>query len=115
MPALKVRQYVRQKAGGDFWVKGQNAFDDVVGARLVGRVEIARLCRRLERAYDHARRVGTQVERLPMQETGLRQDVLGLLEGQLNSDADDAKRHRGCHADIDARKLTNISETEQIG
>ena len=35
--------------------------------------------------------------------------------GKLNSGADGAKRHRGCHADIDARKLTNIGKTEQIG
>jgi hypothetical protein len=55
----------------------------MVGARLVGRVEIARFGRRLERAHDHARGVGTQIERLPIQESGLRQDVLGSLERKL--------------------------------
>ena len=34
--------------------------------------------------------------------------------GKLNSGADGAKRHRGGHADIAARKLTYISKTEEI-
>ena len=33
----------------------------------------------------------------------------------MYSGADGAKRHGRCHADIDARKLTNIRETEKIG
>ena len=33
----------------------------------------------------------------------------------MYSGADGAKRHLWRHADIDARKLTNISQTEQIG
>ena len=81
MPALKVLQDVGQQAGCDLRIERENTFDDMVGAGLVGRVEIARFGRRLERAYDHARGVGTQIERLPMQEGGLRQDVLGSLEG----------------------------------
>ena len=81
MAALKVLQHVGQQAGCDFRIECEDAFDDMVGAGLVGRVEIARFSRRLERAYDHARGVGAQIERLPMQEGGLRQDVLGSLEG----------------------------------
>ena len=33
----------------------------------------------------------------------------------MYSGADGAKRHWGCHADIDARKLANIRKAEQIG
>ena len=61
--------------------QGEDAFDDMVGACLVGRIEIARFGRRLERAHDHPCGVGTQIERLPMQEGGVRQDILGSLEG----------------------------------
>ena len=81
VPALKVFQHVRQLAGCSLRVERENALDDMVGACLVGRVEIARFGRRLERAHDHSRGVGTQIERLPMQETGVRQGVLGSLEG----------------------------------
>jgi len=80
MPALKIFQHVRQQTGRGRRVERENAFDDMVGARLVGRVEIARFGRRFERPHDHTRGVGTKVECLPMQERGLRQDTLGSLE-----------------------------------
>ena len=83
MPALKVFQHVCQQAGCNLRIEGENAFDDMVGACLVGRVEIARFSGRLERAHDYPRGVGTQMERLTMQETGVRQEVLGSLEGKL--------------------------------
>ena len=95
MPALKVLQYVCQQAGCDFRIECQNTLDDVVGAGLVGRVEIARFGRRLEGAYDHARGIGTQIERLPMQESGLRQDVLGSLERETGTQAPMARSATG--------------------
>ena len=73
MPALEILQHVRELAGGGFGIERENAVDDMIGACLVGRVEIARLGRRLERPHDHPRGIGTQIERLPVQEGGLRQ------------------------------------------
>src|SRR5438105_4365227 len=84
MTALEVIQHVRQLAGRSLRIKRENALDDMVGARLVGRVEIARFGRRLERADDDARRVGTQIERLAVQEGGLQQRALGSLEAGKN-------------------------------
>src|SRR5438445_11781280 len=43
MPPLEVLQHILEQAGGNLWIKRENALDDMVGARLVGRVEIARL------------------------------------------------------------------------
>ena len=80
MPTLEVLQHVRQLMGRSLWVERENAFDDMVGACLVGRVEVARFGRRLERAHDHARGIGAQIERLPIQERGLQQGVLGSPE-----------------------------------
>src|SRR5438445_12649819 len=48
MPALEVIQHILEQAGRKLRIKRENAFDDMVGASLVGRVEIARLFRRLE-------------------------------------------------------------------
>src|SRR5882757_3171355 len=58
MPTLEVLQHVRQLDCRLLRIKLENALDDMVGARLVGRVEIARFGRRLERAHDDARGVG---------------------------------------------------------
>ena len=69
--ALEILQDVGELAGDGFGIQRQNPVDDMVGARLVGRVEIARFGRRLERAHDDPRRVGAQIERLPVQEGGL--------------------------------------------
>ena len=80
MPALEILQHVCQLAGGGSGIELENAVDDMVGARLVGRVEVARFGRRLERAHDDARGVGAQIERLPVQECGLQQGVLGSAE-----------------------------------
>ena len=77
---LEVLQHVRQLAGGGFRIEIENALDDMIGARLVGRIEIAGLRCRLERAYDNARRVGAQMECAPIQKSGLRQRALGWPE-----------------------------------
>ena len=71
MAALKILQHVGQLAGCGLGIERQNPVDDMVGAGLVGRVEIARFGRRLERAHDHPRGIGAQIKRLPVQEGGL--------------------------------------------
>jgi hypothetical protein len=80
MPTLEVFQHVLELAGHGLRVKRENAFHDMIGAFPVGRVEIARLRRRLERAHDDARGVGAQIERLAMQEGGSRQRALDWPE-----------------------------------
>ena len=60
-------------AGLGFVEGVEHALDDVVGARLVGRIEVARFGRRLERADDHACGVGAQIEHLPIDESGMHQ------------------------------------------
>ena len=71
MTAEKILKYVGELAGRGFGTQRQNPIDDVVGACLVGRVEIAWLGRRFEWTHDHARGVGAQMKRLPVQEGGL--------------------------------------------
>ena len=71
MAALEILEHVGQLAGRGLRIERQDPVDDMVGARLVGGVEVARLGRRLERAHDHARRIGAQIESLPVQERGL--------------------------------------------
>ena len=71
MPALEILQDVGELGGNGFGIEGENPVDDMIGARLVGRVEIAGFGRRLERAHDHPRGIGTQIKRLPVQEGGL--------------------------------------------
>jgi hypothetical protein len=84
MPALKIFQYVRQLGGRCLRIEREHALDDMVGARLVGRVEIARFGRRLERAHDHARGIGSQVESLPIEKSGLQRDTLCSPEQTLD-------------------------------
>ena len=71
VPALEILQHVGQLAGRGLRIEIENALDDMVGARLVGRVEIARLGRRLERTHDHARGIRPQIERPPIDKSGL--------------------------------------------
>jgi hypothetical protein len=59
MPTLKILQHLRQLIGGGFCTEPQNAINDMVGACLVSGIEIARFCRRLERAHNHPRGIGT--------------------------------------------------------
>src|SRR5436309_8331216 len=80
MPALEILQDIGELAGNGFCIECENSVDNMVGACLVGRVEIARFGRWLEWTYDHPRGVGSQIERLPVQEGGLQQGVLGSLE-----------------------------------
>ena len=50
--ALKILEHVGQLVGAASRIERQDAIDDMVGAGLVGRVEIPRFGRRLERAND---------------------------------------------------------------
>ena len=71
MPSEEIFKNVRELGSNGFGVEGENPVDDMICTRLVGRVEIAGFSRRLERAHDHPRGIGTQIERLPVQEGGL--------------------------------------------
>ena len=71
MAALEIVQHIGQVVGCGLVAKRQDPLDDMVRARLVGRFEVARLGRRLERPHDHARGIGPQMERLPVQECDL--------------------------------------------
>ncbi len=71
MAAEEILQDVGKLTGRGFGTKCENPLDDMVGAGLVGRVEIARFGRRLERTHDHPRGIWTQIERLPVQESRL--------------------------------------------
>ena len=84
MPPLEVLQHILEQAGGNLRIKRENALDDMVGARLVGRIEVARLCRRFERADDDACGVGTQIECLSIEKSGEQQRALGWPEWALN-------------------------------
>ena len=55
-------------AGNGFRIEGENPVHDMVCAHLVGRVQIARFSRRLERTHDHPRGIGAKIKRLPLQE-----------------------------------------------
>src|SRR5436190_7527326 len=80
MPALEILQYIGELVGDSFGIKRENAIDDVIGAGLVSRIEIARFGRRLERAHDNARGIRPQVKRLSIEESGLQQGALDALE-----------------------------------
>ena len=67
MATLKVLEDICQLTFRRDWIKHQNAIDDVVRARLVGRVEIPGLGGGLERAHDHARRIRMKEERLTVE------------------------------------------------
>ena len=71
MTAQEILQDVGELTGRGSGIECENPLDDMVGAGLVGRVEIARFGRRLERTHDHPRGIRTQIERLPVQEGGL--------------------------------------------
>src|ERR1700737_3534881 len=71
VPALEILQDIGELGSHGFGIEGENPVDDMICARLVGRVEIAGFSRRLERAYNHPRGIGPKVKRLAVQEGGL--------------------------------------------
>src|SRR3954447_21143950 len=83
MPAQEMFQDVGEFAGNRVRIEGENAIYDVIGTRLVGRVQIARFDRWLERPHDHPGWIGAQIKRLPVQEGSLGQGILGLLDQEV--------------------------------
>ena len=71
MAALEILKDIGQLVSRRLWIEGQYPVDDMVRPSLVGRVEVPRLGRRFERAHDHPRRIGAQIESLPIQERSL--------------------------------------------
>jgi len=71
MSTKEIVEDVRELGGNGFGVEGKNPVDNVIGAHLVGGVEIAGFSRRLERAHNNPRRIGPEIKRLPVQEGGL--------------------------------------------
>ena len=70
VPALEVLEHFAQLLSGRFGVEPKHAGDNMIGADLVGRVEVSGLSRWLEGPYDDPRRVRTQVEALAIHEFG---------------------------------------------
>ncbi len=73
MAALEILEHLGQLATGRSGLQAQHAIDDMIGSRLVGRIEITGLGRRLERSDDDSGRVGAKMKRLTVQELGLKQ------------------------------------------
>ena len=71
--ALEIVEHVLQLLIGSVLIEPQHSADDMIGARLVGRVEIPGLDRRLERPHEDPGRIGAQMQSLSVQEHGLRQ------------------------------------------
>ena len=67
----EILQDLGKVAGDRRGIQGQYPLHDVVSASLVRGVEIARLGSRLERSYQDSRRIGAQVQRLPVEERTL--------------------------------------------
>ena len=74
--AQEILENVGQLALRRLGIKRENPFDDMVGAGLVRRIEVAGLGRRLERPDDHARRIGPQMNVLAIEDGKLRQGGL---------------------------------------
>src|SRR6187399_1764368 len=70
VPALEVLEHFAQLLGGCFGIKPKHPLDNMIGANLVGRVEVSGLSRRLEGPYDDPRRVRAEIEALAIHEFG---------------------------------------------
>ena len=70
VPALEVLEDIVQLGGRRFGVEREDALDDVIGSRLVGRVEVSRFRRRLELAHDDSRGIRAQLRALSLQKLG---------------------------------------------
>ena len=64
MPAVEIFEHIRQLYGRGVRIEPDDPVDDMVGARLVRRIEVARLDRRFERAHDDPGRIRAQIQRL---------------------------------------------------
>ena len=72
MPAFEILEHVGQLLRCGFRIEAENPVDDMIGAGLVGAIEVSRFGRGLEGADDDARRIGAQIERLAIEEHRLR-------------------------------------------
>lgn len=79
--ALEIFQHVAQLLCRRFGIEPENPVDDMVRPGFIGRIEVPRLSRRLERPDDDSGWVRTQIEGLAVEESGLGQrGSLGLFE-----------------------------------
>ncbi len=67
MTPEKVLEDVCQLRGNRSGVERQDPLDNMVCTRLVSWIEVARLSGGLERPYHDARRIGPQVQSLPVE------------------------------------------------
>src|SRR5512139_841533 len=70
VPALEVLKHLAQLLCGRFGIKPKHPGNDMLGANLVGWVEVSGLSRWLEGPYDNPRRIRPQVEALAIHEFG---------------------------------------------
>ena len=78
MPAFEILKNLGELVGRRLGIEPKDPVDDMVSARLVGGIEIARFGRRLERAHDNPGRIGAQIESLTVQERGFWHSTLGF-------------------------------------
>src|SRR5882724_2662624 len=71
MSTKEIIEDIRELRGNGLGIECKNPVDDVIGAHLVGGVEITGLGGRLERAHDDPRRIRPKTKRLSVQERGL--------------------------------------------
>ena len=71
--AFEVFKHLAQLLRGGFGIEPKHPVDDMIGADLVRRVEVARLSRRFEGPDDDPGRIRAQIEALAIQEFGLGQ------------------------------------------
>ena len=64
VPAVEIFEHIRQLQRCGLGIEPEDPVDDMVRARLVGRIEIARLDCRLERAHDDPGGIRAQIQRL---------------------------------------------------
>ena len=71
--AFEVVEHLAQLLRGSFSVEPKHPVNDMIGADLVSRVEVARLSRWFEGPDDYPGRIRAQIEALAIQELGLGQ------------------------------------------
>ena len=82
--AFEVFEHLAQLLRGSFSIEPKHPLNDMIGADLVSRVEVARLSRRFEGPDDDSGRVWAQIEALAIHEFGLGQRCsLGAIELDL--------------------------------
>src|SRR5690349_9001072 len=72
--AFEIFEHVAQLSCGGIGIEPKNSLDDMVGPRLVGRVELPGLSRRPEGSDDDPGRIRAQIQVLTVQESGVRQE-----------------------------------------